>query len=76
MPKDILKMMDEVESRSSDKTKTYVNLALNYGGRAEIVKSVKEIAEDYGITESKVKMSLLRSRNQLKAALEKEGIAL
>ena len=40
------------------------------------VSSVKEIAEDYGITESKVKMSLLRSRNQLKAALEKEGIAL
>jgi RNA polymerase sigma-70 factor (ECF subfamily) len=40
------------------------------------VSSVKEIAEDYGITESKVKMSLLRSRNQLKAALEKEGITL
>ena len=40
------------------------------------VSSVKEIAEDYSITESKVKMSLLRSRNQLKAVLEKEGIAL
>ena len=40
------------------------------------VSSVKEIAEDYGITESKVKMSLLRSRNQLKAVLQKEGIAL
>ena len=40
------------------------------------VSSVKEIADDYGITESKVKMSLLRSRNQLKAVLEKEGIAL
>ena len=40
------------------------------------VSSVKEIADDYDITESKVKMSLLRSRNQLKAALEKEGIAL
>ena len=40
------------------------------------VSSVKEIAEDYGISESKVKMSLLRSRNQLKAVLEKEGIAL
>ena len=45
MPKDIVKLMDEVESRSSDKTKCYVNLAVNYGGRAEIVKSVKEIAE-------------------------------
>ena len=40
------------------------------------VCSVKEIADDYGISESKVKMSLLRSRNQLKAFLEKEGIAL
>ena len=40
------------------------------------VSSVKEIAKDYGITESKVKMSLLRSRNQLKAVLEREGIAL
>ena len=40
------------------------------------VCAVKEIADDYGITESKVKMSLLRSRNQLIAVLEKEGIAL
>ena len=40
------------------------------------ISSVKEIADDYGITESKVKMSLLRSRNQLKTVLEKEGIAL
>ena len=40
------------------------------------VSSVKEIAGDYGITESKVKMSLLRSRNLLKEVLEKEGIAL
>ena len=40
------------------------------------VSSVKEIADDYGITESKVKMSLLRSRNQLKAVLEKEDVAL
>ena len=40
------------------------------------ISSVKEIADDYGIIESKVKMSLLRSRNRLKAALEKEGIFL
>lgn len=40
------------------------------------VSSVKEIAEDYGITESKVKMSLLRSRNRLKEMLEKEGIVV
>ena len=40
------------------------------------VSSVKEIADDYGITESKVKMSLLRSRNLLRSILEKEGITL
>ena len=40
------------------------------------VSSVKEIAEDFGITESKVKMSLLRSRNRLKEILEKEGIVV
>lgn len=38
--------------------------------------SVREIAADLGIGESKVKMSLLRSRNALKNVLEKEGISL
>ena len=37
---------------------------------------VAEIASDYGISESKVKMSLLRSRNALKTLLEKEGVDL
>lgn len=38
--------------------------------------SVKEIAVGLGVGESKVKMSLLRSRNELKKLLEKEGILL
>lgn len=37
---------------------------------------VKEIADDYSISESKVKMSLLRSRGELKHLLEKEGISI
>lgn len=37
--------------------------------------SVKEIAKDYGLTESKVKMSLMRTRSKLKQFLEKEGIS-
>ena len=37
------------------------------------VSSVKEIAEDFDITESKVKMILLRTRNKLKQVLVKEG---
>ncbi len=35
---------------------------------------IKEIAAGLGMGESKVKMSLLRSRNELKKLLEKEGI--
>ena len=37
------------------------------------MSTVKEIADAYGLTESKVKMSLLRSRRQLKKLLQKEG---
>ena len=37
---------------------------------------ITEIATDFSVSESKVKMSLLRSRNELKLLLEKEGIKL
>lgn len=36
--------------------------------------SVTAIARRYGMTESKVKMQLLRTRNKLQSHLEKEGI--
>lgn len=45
MPEDIVTLMDIVESRSDDKDKIHINIAVNYGGRAEIVKSAKELAE-------------------------------
>lgn len=35
---------------------------------------IKEIAAEYGMSESKVKMSLFRSRNELKTMFEKEGV--
>lgn len=38
--------------------------------------SIKEIAKDFRISESKVKMQLLRTRNQLRVFLEKEGIEI
>lgn len=38
--------------------------------------SIKEIAAACGVGESKVKMSLMRSRKELKCFLEKEGITL
>ncbi len=40
------------------------------------LNSIKEIASKYNIGESKVKMSLLRSRKELKNLLETEGILL
>ncbi|HBN85714.1 MAG TPA: hypothetical protein DDZ89_17945 [Clostridiales bacterium] len=38
--------------------------------------SVKEIAKDYGMSESNVKMTLLRTRKKLKQRLEKEEITI
>ena len=40
------------------------------------LSTVKEIAAVYGISESKVKMSLLRTRRKLRSFLEQEGIEL
>ncbi|MBR6536664.1 MAG: RNA polymerase sigma factor [Lachnospiraceae bacterium] len=40
------------------------------------LSSIGEIAEDFEISEGKVKMTLLRIRNKLKKTLEKEGIVL
>lgn len=40
------------------------------------LSSVKEIAQEYGISESKVKMSLMRTRGKLRSFLEQEGIEL
>lgn len=38
--------------------------------------SIEQIAQRYGMSESKVKSALMRSRNRLKAFLEKEGITV
>ena len=40
------------------------------------VCSVSDIAKDYGYSESKIKMTLLRTRNKLKEALEREGFSV
>ena len=40
------------------------------------VDTIAEIAQRYGITESKVKMQLSRTRNKLSAFLEKEGVGV
>ena len=39
-------------------------------------ESILEIARRYGISESKVKTNLFRTRNKLRAYLESEGMTL
>ncbi len=45
MPEDILSLFDTAESESANANRTTVNIAVNYGGRAEILHSVKNLAK-------------------------------
>lgn len=46
LPKDLLKLIEKAERNSKKyETKTTVNVAINYGGRAEITHAVKAIAQ-------------------------------
>lgn len=42
---DILELVDELERGSADKVRTTVNIAINYGGRNEILSACKRLAE-------------------------------
>lgn len=44
LPSDLVKLIEKAERESAKYDKVTVNIALNYGGRAEITHSVKEIA--------------------------------
>ncbi len=45
LPEDIIKLMEKAEDDSKDYTGMHLNIAINYGGRDEIVTAVKKIAE-------------------------------
>lgn len=45
IPEDIAALMNHIENISSDKSRVVLNIAINYGGRHEIVNAVREIAE-------------------------------
>lgn len=45
LPEDIITMIETLERDSADKSSTTVNLAINYGGRNELLHAVKGIAE-------------------------------
>ena len=46
LPKDILSQMKKLERDTSKNNGFFLNIALNYGGRDEIIRSVKRIAND------------------------------
>lgn len=45
MPEDIVRLMDEAEERSRDKTRITINICVNYGGRDEIVHAVRTLCD-------------------------------
>ena len=45
LPEDIVKLIEQLENQSADKTAITVNLAVNYGGRDEILNAVKLLAK-------------------------------
>jgi len=44
LPKALIKKMQEIKNETNDNTVLNLNIAINYGGRAEIVDAVKKIA--------------------------------
>ena len=45
MPEDIVSLMETAEENSKDASRIKVNIAINYGGRLEIVEAVRKIAQ-------------------------------
>lgn len=69
VPKRLLKRMDEaVEQTKNNKTMT-LTIAFNYGGRAEIVDAVRQIAAD-GIKPDKIDEKTIRERLYVKGMPE------
>jgi undecaprenyl diphosphate synthase len=46
LPPDLVQMLTEAEEKSKDNTKHVLNVALDYGGRDEIVRAVRKIISD------------------------------
>ncbi len=46
LPKDLLRLIEKVEKETSRNSKYVLNLALDYGGRDEILRAVRKIVEE------------------------------
>ena len=60
MPEDIIELMEQAERGSDDATGLKVFMAINYGGRDEIVHAVKDIIQD-GISADSITEELISS---------------
>lgn len=58
LPDDIVKLMEKAEDDSKDYTGMHLNIAMNYGGRDEIVRAVKKIVRD-GVPEGDITEELI-----------------
>ncbi len=60
LPKDILHQMKKLEKDTMDNNKFFLNIALNYGGRDEIIRTTKKIASD--ILDHKINISEINEK--------------
>jgi undecaprenyl diphosphate synthase len=61
VPRRVLNNMQEAEQLTAKNKKMTLNMAFNYGGRAEIVDAVKQLIDD-GVSSSRVDERAIRSR--------------
>ena len=61
LPEDIIALMEKAEADSKDYTGMHLNIALNYGGRDEIVSAVKGIVSD-GVPAEEICEELISQR--------------
>ncbi len=54
LPENIRRLIEELEMSTSNYNSHYLNIAIAYGGRSEIVEAVKKIAEDVKMGKLKV----------------------
>ena len=52
LPGDIISLMNQAQKESLAATKTIVNIAVNYGGRQEILQSVQRLAQQAAVGEN------------------------
>ncbi len=60
LPKDLLNLIKKAENETKNNTGYVLNIALDYGGRDEIIRAVRKIIKD-GVSENKVDEKLFAS---------------